>query len=53
MSRWVTQFRLALRSVFLRKRVDQELDEELQYHLERQIRLPYQSPAGSLILWRG
>jgi putative ABC transport system permease protein len=38
MSRWLTQFRLALRSVFLRKRVDRELDEELQYHLERQIR---------------
>jgi predicted permease len=38
MSRWLTQFRLALRSVFLRKRIDQELDEELQYHLERQIR---------------
>jgi predicted permease len=38
MSRWLTQFRLALRSVFLRRRVDQELDEELQYHLERQIR---------------
>jgi hypothetical protein len=38
MSRWLTQFRLALRSVFLRKRVDQELDEELQYHLERQIK---------------
>jgi len=38
MSRWLTQFRLALRSVFLRKRVDQELDEELQDHLERQIK---------------
>ena len=38
MSRWLSQFRLALRSVFLRKRVDQELDEELPYHLERQIR---------------
>ena len=37
MSRWLTQLRLALRSVFLRKRVDQELDEELQYHLEHQI----------------
>src|SRR5437867_5583542 len=37
MSRWLTQLRLALRSVFRRKRVDQELDEELQYHLERQI----------------
>jgi putative ABC transport system permease protein len=37
MSRWLTQFRLALRSVFRRERVDQELDEELQYHLERQI----------------
>jgi len=38
MSRWLTQFRLALRSVFLRKRVDQELDEELLYHLEHQIK---------------
>src|SRR5258706_8790276 len=37
MSRWITQLRLAVRSVFRRKRVDQELDEELQYHLERQI----------------
>src|SRR5258706_12884022 len=37
MSRWLTQLRLAFRSVFRRKRVDQELDEELQYHLERQI----------------
>jgi predicted permease len=38
MSRWLTQFRLALRSIFLRRRVDRELDEELQYHLERQIK---------------
>jgi putative ABC transport system permease protein len=37
MSRWLTQLRLAFRSVFRRKRADQELDEELQYHLERQI----------------
>src|SRR6266481_7627300 len=37
MSRWLTQLRLAFRSVFRRKRVDQELDEELQYHLQREI----------------
>ena len=37
MPRWLTQFRLAFRSIFRRKRVNQELDEELQYHLERQI----------------
>jgi predicted permease len=37
MSRWLTQLRLAFRSVFWRKRVDKELDEELQYHLQREI----------------
>jgi hypothetical protein len=37
MSRWLSQLRLGFRSVFRRKRVDQELDEELQYHLERQM----------------
>src|SRR6266700_2328007 len=37
MSRWLTQLRLVFRSIFRRKRVDQELDEELQYHLERQM----------------
>jgi predicted permease len=37
MSRWPTQLRLAFRSVFRRKRVEQELDEELQYHLQREI----------------
>ena len=37
MSSWLAQFRLTLRSVFFRKRVDRELEEELQYHLERQI----------------
>lgn len=30
-------FRLRLRSLFAHKRVEQELDEELRYHLERQI----------------
>src|SRR5439155_1538943 len=30
-------FRLRLRSLFARKRVERELDEELLYHLERQI----------------
>src|SRR5258708_29266670 len=37
MSRWIAQLRLAFRSIFRKKRVDQELDEELQYHLERQM----------------
>jgi predicted permease len=37
MPRWLTELRLAFRSVFRRKRVDQELDEELRYHLERQM----------------
>jgi predicted permease len=36
MLRWLTQFRLAIRSVFLKSRADQELDEELQYHLQRE-----------------
>lgn len=37
MSRWLTGLRVALPSVIRRKRVEEELDEELQYHLERQI----------------
>jgi hypothetical protein len=37
MSRWLTQIRLAVRSLFRRPKVDQELDEEFRYHLERQI----------------
>jgi putative ABC transport system permease protein len=37
MTRWFTRLRLRSRSVFRRRRVEQELDEELQYHLERQI----------------
>src|SRR2546429_60339 len=37
MSRWLTQIRLAVRSLFRRPQVDLELDEEFQYHLERQI----------------
>jgi macrolide transport system ATP-binding/permease protein len=37
MSRWLTQLGLRLRSLFRRERVEQELDEELQYHLEREI----------------
>lgn len=35
--RWTSIFRLRIRSLFLRKKVEQELDEELRYHLERQI----------------
>jgi len=37
MSRWLTQIRLAVRSLFRRPQVDRELDEEFQYHLEREI----------------
>src|SRR5688572_29806520 len=37
MSRLFAQLRLRLRSVFRGSRVEQELDEELQYHLDRQI----------------
>jgi hypothetical protein len=37
MTRWITQLRLILRSMFRTTHVDQELDEELQYHLAREI----------------
>ena len=37
MSRRLAELRLALRCLFRKKRVDDELDEELQYHLERQV----------------
>jgi hypothetical protein len=36
-SRWLTQICLAVRSVFHRRQTDQDLDEEFQYHLDRQI----------------
>src|SRR5262249_51768231 len=34
---WFYTIPLRLRSIFRRRRVEQELDEELRYHLERQI----------------
>src|SRR5207248_7818680 len=37
MTRWLTRWRLLLRAVLRRSRVDLELDAELQYHLERLI----------------
>src|SRR5262249_4292161 len=37
MEHWFYTVPLRLRSLFRRKRVDQELDDELQYHLERKI----------------
>jgi predicted permease len=37
MSNWLAGLRSALRSVVRRKRVEEELNEEIQYHLERQI----------------
>ena len=36
MSRLLTRIRLMIRSIFRRSRVDQELEEELRYHLERE-----------------
>ncbi len=37
MSRWVDQLRMRIRSLLAGRRVEQELDEELQYHLGRQM----------------
>src|SRR5919201_5106564 len=37
MSRWLARLRFRVRSLLLRSRVERELDEELQYHLEREI----------------
>ncbi len=37
MSRWLAQLRVALRAIIRRTRVEDELDEEIQFHLERQI----------------
>jgi putative ABC transport system permease protein len=37
MFRRLAAWRVAVRSAFLRNRVEHELDEEMQYHLERQI----------------
>src|SRR5256885_17187353 len=35
--RWFAAVRLRLRTLILRSRVEQELDEELQFHLELQV----------------
>ncbi len=37
MFRWLAGLRVALRSLISRTRVEEELDEEMQFHLERQI----------------
>ena len=37
MEHWFYAVPLRLRSLFRRRQVEQELDEELQYHLERKI----------------
>jgi len=37
MRRWLTTLRLRLRSLFFKAEVERELDEELQYHLEREL----------------
>jgi predicted permease len=38
MSRWLTQLRVALRSILRPHRVEDELNEEMQYHLDLEIR---------------
>ena len=38
MEHWIYAVPLRLRSLFRRKRVEQDLDEELQYHLDRGLR---------------
>jgi len=37
MPRWLITLRLRLRSLFFKAEVERELDEELQYHLEREL----------------
>src|SRR5215510_13409205 len=37
MFRWLSGVRIAFRGVFRRKRVNQELGAEMQYHLDRQV----------------
>ena len=37
MFRWLIGLRVAFRSVFRRRRVEEELDQELRYHFDRQI----------------
>src|SRR4051794_25862968 len=43
--RWTRTFRLRLRSLFRRNRVEADLDEELRYHLDR---LVQEAIAGGL-----
>src|SRR5262245_17384784 len=38
MSRWIARIRLICRYAFRRRRVEEELDEELRYHIDRQMR---------------
>src|SRR5262245_5103240 len=37
MCRWLIGLRVAVRSVFRRRRLEEELDQEFRYHFERQI----------------
>ena len=37
MPRWLTTFRLRLRSLFFKAQVERELEDELQYHFEREV----------------
>src|SRR5262245_53505568 len=38
MSRWFAELRVALRSIVFRRRAERELDDEMQHHLELEIR---------------
>src|SRR5581483_4429653 len=37
--RWIDILRLRLRSIFLRRHLDRDLDDEIRYHLDRQIEM--------------
>ncbi|HUF73299.1 MAG TPA: ABC transporter permease [Gammaproteobacteria bacterium] len=39
MEQWLYRMRLLLKALFRRRDVEQELDDEIQYHLEQQVRL--------------
>lgn len=34
---WLTRFQKTLRSLFMRKQTETDLDQELRYHLEQEI----------------
>ena len=43
--RWLTQLQLRMRALFRGGRVEEEMDEEIRYHLDRQIEVEPAPPA--------